>query len=773
MMQLRIFLRLPVFTFFFFLPGLSGSASANPPDAADPKTESVAGPVKEPEKKSPQKEQPAKTSGAAANDAAGTGTPAILANSPPVKPATQAVQAAGDDDVVVIARKKRESSFSTTRSTDRVSRKRMQETAPRSVSEAVSETPGVFVQKTNHGGGAPILRGMIGPQVLITIDGVRLNHAAFRTGPLQYLNLFDPLVFESIEVLRGPGSVLYGSDAMGGVLRLNVVSLLSLAMSPRISLDGQFSGAWRSADAGLSGSLLLAAGGGGFAAGGVLSGLVAHDLRGGGDIGEQPHSSYSAATVFARGLWAPGRIGPFSALSVSANYLQGRLIDAGRADALYAKLNFLEYDNTDHLAWLKLDFELARTDLRGQLLFSFQRFYEQKDTSKVDSDYVTVLSTTRDRTWVSSPGFDLNLLWNAHPHLKIQSGGMFQSDTISSEQFSRDASQPWAPTGYVGLPDGSSARMWGAFVFADVPFSLLQITTTLSAGIRAHGSQSEAPAYSTLPQVRYDTNGLIFYASASAAWKKTWFSSLVFSQGFRAPSIHESAMLGDEGKAFHVPNPDLNPESLDSLEWVGRLHLPEFDLSAGAFLSRIHDIILRRKTTWQGQDQINGKDVVENYNGNEGYLTGLEGAFHWRPAKRLEVLGFANWTRGEEHRDDGTEVPMTRIPPLFGQLSLRTHARWQSGRIRFTAEGFARGALKQDRLSPEDESDVRIPEGGTPAWWTLNARAGLTVKRPAPGIEGISLFVTAENLLDAEYKIHGSGVYGPGRGVIVNFTADF
>jgi outer membrane receptor for Fe3+-dicitrate len=89
----------------------------------------------------------------------------------------------GNDDIVVIARKKQESSLSTTRSPDRVTRRRMLETAPRSVSEALSETPGVFVQKTNHGGGAPILRGLIGPQCSLPSTACGSITRAFRTGP--------------------------------------------------------------------------------------------------------------------------------------------------------------------------------------------------------------------------------------------------------------------------------------------------------------------------------------------------------------------------------------------------------------------------------------------------------------------------------------------------------------------------------------------------------------------------------------------------------------
>ncbi|PKN45768.1 MAG: hypothetical protein CVU59_08060, partial [Deltaproteobacteria bacterium HGW-Deltaproteobacteria-17] len=115
-----------------------------------------------------------------------------------------------------------------------------------------------------------------------------------------------------------------------------------------------------------------------------------------------------------------------------------------------------------------------------------------------------------------------------------------------------------------------------------------------------------------------------------------------------------------------------------------------------------------------------------------------------------------------------------RIPPLTGQLTVRTtQPVWWSDNTRILAEAYARGALAQDRLSPEDLKDARIPDGGTPAWITLNLRAGLTWDRPVSGVERLTLFLTAENLLDAEYKYHGSGVYGPGRGLGLNLSAEF
>ena len=90
----------------------------------------------------------------------------------------------------------------------------------RSTPDALADILGVFVQETNDGAGSPIIRGLVGNQILILVDGIRLNNGAYRLGPNQYLNTIDLNQIERIEVVRGAGSVLYGSDALGGVVNI-------------------------------------------------------------------------------------------------------------------------------------------------------------------------------------------------------------------------------------------------------------------------------------------------------------------------------------------------------------------------------------------------------------------------------------------------------------------------------------------------------------------------------------------------------------------------
>lgn len=120
----------------------------------------------------------------------------------------------------------------------------------RTLPEALKEVPGVMVQQTGHGQGSPYIRGFTGYRTLLLIDGIRLNNSVFRDGPNQYWNTIDTLTIERLEVVKGPGSVLYGSDAIGGTV--NARTRTRLPEDPSTGAPGltwERRGYWRYASA--------------------------------------------------------------------------------------------------------------------------------------------------------------------------------------------------------------------------------------------------------------------------------------------------------------------------------------------------------------------------------------------------------------------------------------------------------------------------------------------------------------------------------------------
>lgn len=86
---------------------------------------------------------------------------------------------------------------------------------PQTAADLLGQSAGIFIQKSQQAGGSPMIRGFAANRVLIVADGVRMNNAIFRSGNLQNIISIDPQAVENAEVIMGPGTILYGSDAMG------------------------------------------------------------------------------------------------------------------------------------------------------------------------------------------------------------------------------------------------------------------------------------------------------------------------------------------------------------------------------------------------------------------------------------------------------------------------------------------------------------------------------------------------------------------------------
>ena len=150
--------------------------------------------------------------------------------------------------------------FSAPRAVDVIGGKKAVREGARSLPDMLEGLLGVLVQRTNRGAGAPIIRGLVGPQNLILVDGVRFNTGTFRTGPNQYLALLDPYAIQRMEVVRGASSVLYGNGAMGGVLQV----FLREPLTPPergFGMQGMISGRFAVADLGAGGTFYLTGGG--------------------------------------------------------------------------------------------------------------------------------------------------------------------------------------------------------------------------------------------------------------------------------------------------------------------------------------------------------------------------------------------------------------------------------------------------------------------------------------------------------------------------------
>jgi len=697
----------------------------------------------------------------------------VLGGGPPALAEVPAPRAAAEEreasfQAVVVAQRAPEDPFGADRSVWVLDERALQESLPRTTPEALATAPGVFLQQTNYGGGSPIVRGMVGPRNLILLDGVRLNNSVYRTGPLQYLNLVDPLALRGIEVLRGPGAVLYGSDAMGGVIQLlplrptpcapergcvNGVELVRYGSAARERTVHGRLGLGYGATAGLFGATYKA-----FA-----------DLEGGRGIGVQRDSGYHDLSLM--GTVEHRFAGAASGWTAKVGYLMSAITDAGRTDHLLSSRSLQVYDNTAGLVYGRLHGGLRPLATTGDLTLSYQHFFERTDKLSLAEDLATVQQTTRDEVRVGTLGLDLQLATRlAGNRLRLQYGGMLYHDRIGADQQLRAGgeAQPWTDSSLAPFPDGSTYDSYGLFLLgqADLLRAAGGHLLRLGAGYRFHGTAGAAPAREELPVVDFVHHGHVVHGSLQYLLAERATVAVTFSQGMRAPNLNEAILLGDVERYFQVPNDGLRPERSDTVELLGRLRVGRLTLGTTLYQSWITDLLARQPATWQGSEEFRGRAVVHTANAREGIVRGLEGVAALALPRGLTLSGHLGYTWGEEIVARGPDVPMTRIPPVFGQLV----GRWEepaARRWRLFVETSLRGAAAQSRLSPEDERDQRIPAGGTPAWMTWNLAGGTSLG------EGFAVGLQLQNLLDADYKTHGSGVYGPGTNVVLEVRGAF
>jgi outer membrane receptor protein involved in Fe transport len=684
--------------------------------------------------------------------------------------ASPARGAAPEDDeapggkTVVVAKSVPEDPVRSDRAVTLLDAQALAEGAPRTTPEALWETPGVFVQATNRGGGSPIIRGLVGPQVLLLVDGVRLNNSVFRPGPVQYLHLVDAFSLDRIEVLRGPGSVLYGSDAMGGVVSMHLADPVDCRADPGGCAAGALRGRYSSADEGgaVHGRVSGGVGGFGAMAGGTFQ--TFGDLNGGGDVGRQSFTGYKTYSALAKVVHRFS-LGSTVGGTVAANWMFSRIEDAGRTDAVAAgSLRFT--DNDLHLGWARLTLRMPTT--RAEVTLSYQDFREEVRDLALASDRATTTGLVRDRVTDRTLGSDLRLTTRlVGDRLRLQYGGMYYHDWVDAARAKVTGSGAYQATGGALYPDGSTFHTYGAYARLEGdPISTADgHVLRLSGGYRLHGMGGTAPAIGIVPPADWEALGHVGQAGVQWLWRDRTTLAVTWSEGFRAPNLQEAVMFGDSGRYYNVPNPDLGAERSDTVEVLGRIQVWRLRFAASGWVTFLTDLIDRVPGTWDGQSRVEGKDVLVKVNVGKAFLWGVEAEGTVDMGWGLSAGGNLSYTRGDQEVTGKPDVPLSRIPPLFGTARLRWDVPWP-GPVGGFVEAYVRAAARQDRLSPLDLKDSRIPKGGTPSWATLNLRGGVTVS------QRVHLGLALENLTNATYKHHGSGVWMPGFNAVLSAGVD-
>lgn len=662
--------------------------------------------------------------------------------------------AASEVELVYSVNRVPERPFDTARAVVVIGRDAIERRNGRTLPELLMDHAGIFVQQTNYGGGSPVIRGLAGKQVLILLDGVRVNNSTYRFGFVQYLNTIDLNWVERVEIVRGIESVLSG-DSLGGVI--NVITRKGPPPGGR-RLGGALGTRFSSADDSRMGRVeafgrtdKLR-----FLAGATLRDTS--DVRGGGDVGAQTPTGYDERSVQASLEFFPA---PDKTLSLTYHGLEQH--DVPRTDRVLDGTN-LRFDfDPQRLQILSLGYQDSTARRWADSLRVTLHWNRQDETQyEVRTASPGVQRRNVDRQTVLGAGFEFEKTLGASQRL-VWGAEVSREDVLSRRTD-------------VTLATGALASRRGKYtdgagydtlaLYAQDRVSLGE-RVVLGLGLRygrvsVSGSETSSVGLLDLAARYQNVTG-----SGSVVIKVAPGLNVVGSvtRGLRPPNIDDLSVFDERREGTEIPNPEASPERSLSYDLGLKFGGAKLGGSAAFHHSDLTDLLVRAGGRVDGLPFFDLNDnglqergeanVLQKQNLGRGRVEGLGLELRFQPRAGLALWGNVSRTVGDDLLLD---APLPRIPPTFGALGLYVAGRAQRSPW---AELVFRFADDQRRLSAIDRSDTRVGPAGTDGFTVFDLRGGAWLARR------VRLTLGVENLFDRRYKYHGSGVFRPGRQAVV------
>ena len=641
------------------------------------------------------------------------------------------------DSVVVTSRNIKTSQAKSPYVISAIDQNQIRETNARTTPEALQGVAGVFLQKTNHGGGSAFIRGLTGNQTLLVIDGIRLNNATYRYGPNQYLNTIDMFTLERVDVLKGIGAIEYGSDAMGGVINLTTKEVNTSGFKDfRLSntskfLSSQMEKTNRTEMSYAANNLSILGG---------LSIKRYGDIVGGDGIGNQAPTGYREKNY---NIKAKVKLSSNQEITFSTqNTIQRDIpiyhkivlenFKINQVDKQVHNLNYLKYR---YVSKHKVISEILVT-------LSQQRSIENRSNQKNNA---TLLRKERDT--IHSTGITAEMIVKPTKNWTSNTGVDIYSDRVNSNTTETNTSTNTQIQKRGLYPNGSIYNNKSLFNIHYLNLGKLSII----AGIRYNFLDIRI-SDTTLGNVTLKPSALVTNYGVNYQVNKNHFIFGSISTGYRAPNIDDLGTLGIVDFRYEIPSYNLKPEKSKNIELGYKYNAVKTNFTISVFQMNLKDVIAR--IIVEGQ-VVNGYNVYTKKNIETSYIKGTEISVSHQLSNHFAFQTNATYTYGQNVTNN---EPMRRIPPFFGQNTLSWHSKNKTVALRHQFAG------KQTRLAKGDIDDNRIGVFGTAQWNTIQIDAGIKWKH-------IALHASAINILNQKYKTHGSGVYGMGRsfGVSINW----
>ena len=706
------------------------------------------------------------------------------------------------DEVVISASKFSQKFREVPKKVTQINRSMIEFTNPMTSADLLERGGYVYIQKSQLGGGSPMIRGLSTNRLVLSVDGVRLNNAIFRSGNIHNVISISPMNIENTEVIMGSASVLYGSDAIGGVMNFYTKKAkLSNDSNPNIliNINSRYSSASNEKmyhidfNYGLEKIAFLSSFSksdfddltmGIHGPSDYLRPNYVTQNSAGDDVlvtnskpRVQRNTGYSQTNFMQKVLYEPNEdlsidIGiHFSKTGNIPRY--DRLIRTNENEGLYYSEWY--YGPQE---WLLINSQLTyipkETKFYDELKFgtSFQRFSESRNSRRFSDSFLKLREEELDIF-----SFNLDFFKKISENSNITYGLEMIENKVGSFAKSiniSDLSETPISTRY---PDNSSLNSLGLYI--NYKTKIIE-DVFFQSGVRY--SSTELKSDLSQNNIYYDfmyenttlENGA-FVGGLGLSWVRNIYNNWKFNinTAFRSPNIDDLAKVFDsEPGSVVVPNPDLKPERSFGLEFGGYFRTKNnIELDFSSYVTYLYNSFIRDDFTLSnGVSEIiyDGElsQIQALQNSSKSFIYGIEFGINMFLNKNFRIKSQHNLIAGYELDDLPFGMPVRHIPPNYGNF----HLIYNNGDFTIDTYLNYNSKISFNNLAESERAKpymYALDENGnpySPSWMTFNVRSKYSFSKM------LNINFTVENITNKLYRPYSSGISAPGINFIFSFS---
>ena len=670
---------------------------------------------------------------------------------------------------------------------------------PQTAADLLQSSGQVYVQKSQLGGGSPIIRGFSTNRLLIAVDGVRFNTAIFRGGNVQNIISIDPFAVARTEVILGPGSVVYGSDAVGGVMNFYTKKPV-FSFKQGTTFSGNTTLRYATANKEKTGHFDFNIGVkkwafltsvtysdfdnlrmGSHGPDDYLRTQYVETLNGVDTVVQNQNPKIQRPTAYSQiNTMQKVRYMPNNNWNFDLGLFYTTTTDYPRYDRLIRTSN-------DTLAsavwdygpqqWFSGNLQIQNTPEtntffdKSAFTLSFQHFTESRSDRGFGAPF---LYKTQEKVAAYTTAWDFE---KKIKKAKLNYGVEYIFNKVGSRGLKTDILTGTSQQDVSRYPDGSSWQSLAGYM--STQFALAENISFLGGLRYSHiivDAQFDTSLFA-LPFTEATINTGALTGTAGVTWNpnQTLGWRLNFGTAFRAPNIDDIGKVFDsEPGSVVVPNPDLKPEYAYNGDLGLSLNFEnKLKLDFAGFYTILEDALIRRDFSLDGESQIVYQGELSTIqaiqNASKAQVYGFEAGLEFAFSKVMKLSSQYNITKGFAQDQQGTKQALRHASPAYGN----THIVYKKEKLTLDAFAVYNGQFDFEDLAPSQQNNAFLyaaDQNGNPyapGWYTLNFSGQYKFSK------AFQLTATLENITDQRYRPYSSGLSAPGRNLILAATYAF